>query len=1334
MNLNVSKHLMLESQLLDKEKQYWLSKLSGELLKSNFPYDYPTPPADGGLYEKEIHRFRVPGDLGHRLTTLANNSSHNLFMVLLAAVVGLLNKHTGDKDIIIAVPIYAQQVEGEFLNTLLAIRSQLTETMTFKELLLQVKESVVQANENVNYPLQELQHHLELPPETSDFSLFESMVLLEDIHERRYIRGINPNILFSFHQSGEDIEGTLEYNSLLYKAETGEKIILRLINFLQDVMKNLESRISDLDMLTDQERREILNDFNATTTGFPREETVNRLFRKQAGKTPDKITIVYNRHRLSYKELNKKADQLARLLEKKGAKAGSILGVMVEPSIERMIAMMAILKTGCAYLPIDSDYPTERITYMLNDCRVKLLLTQYQLTEKVRQTTFGGEIINLDVDAIFEPGDNGSINNGTPADIIYVIYTSGTSGKPKGVLINHENIVNYVTWFSNKVQLTPKDKTVLSSSFAFDLGYTSIYPAVIRGCELHLIPKETYYYVERFLNYTRDNEISYLKLTPSLFSLMVNSAGFSGEMFKKLRLVVLGGEAINLGDVEKFHQVCDHVQIMNHYGPTEATIGCIAQLIDFTCFREYIKNPLIGKPINNIRVYILDSHLKLLPVGVPGELVLSGIGLARGYLNNPPLTLEKFTISPFQFHERLYKTGDLARWAPGGKIEFLGRIDKQVKIRGFRIEPGEIESHLLKHECIKEAVVLTKDYGISGKQLCAYIVHKNREPGISELREFLAGYLPVYMLPSYFVQVERIPLTSNGKVDRNALPEPKTLLTVEHVKPRDDVESKLTAIWSEILDIEENAVGIDSNFFHLGGHSLSATLLVAKIHKKFNVKLAMAILFEKPTIREIGEYMKHANEDKHESISLVEKKNFYDVSHNQKQLWVLNRLEGNQTAYNIVNSYNFEKLNRDAFERAFQTIVRRHDILRTVFITVNGEPKQKVYNYESPKFNMEYIDLKGELHPGESIKTLSDNVTRTAFNLEKGPLFSAKLLHIEKEKYTFLMVMHHIISDGWSHRILIDEVIALYNAYTRGEKNPLAPLKIRYRDFAAWQNNQLSGESLKLHQTYWWDQFSGELPVLTLKTDFPRPRLKTFHGSGIPIEFDKEVSKGLMMINQANSAGFLMMFTAAVFTLLYRYTGQEDIIVGLPVSGRDHIDLHNQVGYYVNTLPLRTKFIGNESFEDFFRKTRKKVLKAFEHQIYPLDRLVNELDFKRDMSRSPLFDVVIEFSNFEGIAMDHQNENGLKDVSTGDFYIENPTSKYDLLFNFIQLEEELYGSLAYNTDLFEVETIRIMAERLKLLFNGIVSNPTASLDEFDLETETEKNIKNESETLAFDFE
>jgi amino acid adenylation domain-containing protein len=952
---------------------------------------------------------------------------------------------------------------------------------------------------------------------------------------------------------------------------------------------------------------------------------------------------------------------------------------MAKPSIEMMVGILGILKAGGAYLPIDPEYPQERIDFLLKDSGAKILLSKLSRVSGLSK----------------EPTHLTHLTH--PTQLCYVIYTSGTTGKPKGVMLTHKNLVNYVSWFVNEARVRENDKTILTSSFAFDLGYTSIYPSILSGAELHILAKEEYLADEYLLAYIKKKGITYLKLTPSFFTIIANSPNFSPGICPALRLVVLGGEAINAGDVEKAHRICPHIEFINHYGPTEATIGCIAQYIDFNTIVGYKKQPGIGHPIHNMKAYILDKRLNPVSIGVPGELCLSGTNIARGYLNRPELTLEKFNRVVIT-NDRLYRTGDLARWLPDGTIEFLGRFDHQVKIRGYRIELGEIQEQLLKHENIEDAVVLALEDKRKMKYLCAYIVpigmdidfgEETEVPGL-KLKEYLSRHLPDYMIPSHVVKIEKVPLTPNGKLDTRALPSPEFDSGAGYTAPRDPLEEKLVELWAGLLESGVEQIGIDDNFFQLGGHSISAAILLSRIHKEFSVKLSLVELFKRPAVKGLAHIIKGMQREKYMHIKPAAEKEYYNLSSAQKRVYFFQQMEPASSSYNLTAVVILEgELERERLEHTFRQLIRRHESLRTSIKLVEDEPVLKIH--QDVEFEVEYIEEKIR-----NIEELVEAFVR-CFALNAAPLLRVALVKLEQARHLLMVDMHHIISDGLSRRIFLKEVLALY----AGKELP--GLSLTFKDYTEWQNNETEQERIKRQGEFWINEFAGEIPILNLPTDYERPAIRSLEGDTVYFELDREESGQLKEIAYRVNATIFMVLLAVYSILLSKLSGQEDIIVGCPVTGRGHADLEPIIGMFVNMVGLRNFPQGHKTFRSYLNEVRERTIRAFENQDYPFEELVDRIKINRTANRNPIFDVCFSMQGMEILEVE------MGGVKLKPYEFQKKYARFDMAFVVDESEDRLKFGVEYSTKLFKVEMIERFINYFKEIVSIVVSNQNIPL-------------------------
>jgi fengycin family lipopeptide synthetase D len=1306
----------LKSRSSEEASLYWENYLRGYVEQTSPPKNSSTIKFE--KYEQQRVNFRISKSTLKSVAKIAikNNVTLNVFIQTLWGII--LQKYNKTDDVVFGAVVSGrphdipgiESMLGLFINTI-PIRIKSDGNKSFTELLKEAQQSLIQGKRYSYYPLAEVQSKSNLKHNLIDhIMVFENYPIEEEVELNNDSKlGFRVKDIEVFAQTnydfnilvipGKEVDINFKYNALTYSRSIVENIKEHFKAALNDVIDNPNIRVKNIKIVTEEERKTILDDFNNTQADYPQDKTIHQLFEEQVEKTPDHICAVFEDRQLTFKELNEKSNQVARILRNKGVEPDSIVALMLENSLEMIIGVLGILKAGGAYLPINPEYPQERIRFSLQDSQVKILLTHSRITWRC---DFGPEIIQLDNPENYVGEKYNLKTISRPRNLAYIIYTSGTTGQPKGVQIENCNLVNYITWFSRKIGINLNDKTVLLSSYAFDLGYTGFFPALTSGCELHLVSKETYMDPEQLLDYLQSKRITFIKATPTLFNMIAHTPSLEKRKTGlSLRFVVLGGEPIIPDDIEIFKRIYPQTRFINHYGPTETTVGCIAHEIGFDMFAHFEELPVIGSPIQNVRAYILDKDLEITPVGAAGEIYIGGAGLARGYLNQSELTMEKFITNPYITGERIYRTGDRGRWLPDGSIEFLGRIDHQVKIRGFRIELGEIENRLLRHSLINETVVLAKENSQGSKYLCAYIVAEE-QLATAGLREYLSKNLPDYMIPSSFIQLEKMPLTPNGKIDRKAFPEPDSTLKtgVEYVGPANKVEEKLILLWRDILGVE--GFGTKNNFFELGGHSLKAIILVSRIHKDFNVEFPLREIFKRPTIAEMAIYIKDAQESIYSSIQPVEENEYYPMSSAQKRLYILDQLEGAGTAYNMPTVMIIEgKLDRARFEESFKHLIQRHETLRTFFAIIDGQPVQK--SRQEVDFNITYLES-----PAQNLTELVNEFIRP-FDLKKGPLLRVCLVKIGEDRHMMMFDMHHIISDGTSKNLMVQEFSDLY------EGKELKELRLQYKDYSVWQKALNTREVIKKQEEYWREIFKGEIPVLNMPLDYPRPVNQSFEGDFIHFEAKRELTEKLNKIAQDTGVTLYMTLLAALNVLLSKYTGQEDIVIGSPIAGRPHADLQNIIGMFANILAMRNYPEGEKTFGEFLIEVRENTLGAYENQDYQFEELVEKLDIKRDMSRNALFDVIFVLQNTDTIEPEIA---GLKFVP---YESQQRIAKLDLSLNAVEIGEEIVFDLEYCTKLFKKETIERLKRHYLNILKQVTENPGVRLKDIDILTEEERN-------------
>ncbi|AVH67903.1 amino acid adenylation domain-containing protein [Nostoc sp. 'Peltigera membranacea cyanobiont' N6] len=1059
---------------------------------------------------------------------------------------------------------------------------------------------------------------------------------------------------------------------------------------------------------------QVLQEWKNTQAADRQDQCIHQIFEMQVERSPESIAVVFEDTQLTYQQLNKQANQLAHYLRALGVGPEVLVGICLERSLETIVGILGILKAGGAYVPLDPAYPPERLAFILEDTQTPVLLTQEKLVKNL--PPHQAQVVCLDSDwqGNIQNSLENLVNETTADNLIYVIYTSGSTGQPKGVTIPHRGICNQLHWKQTTFGLTQADKVLLTISFSFDPSVWQIFWPLCFGGQLIVARPGGHQDTAYLVKVITEQQITVLALVPSILRVLLEEKGIENCRF--IRHITCGGEALPTELIERFFAKLNLDNVLhNCYGPTEASIDSTF----WTCQRgtNYTIAP-IGRPITNAEIHILDENLQPVPVGESGELHIGGIGLARGYLNRPELTAEKFIFDPFssEVGARIYKTGDLARFLPDGNIEFLGRIDYQVKIRGFRIELGEIEAILSQHPSLTQTLVIAREDVPGDKQLVAYIVAKPEQiPSQVELRRFLQGRLPEYMVPASFVFLDTLPLNPNGKIDRRALPAPHISdlgLSTNFVLPQNATEEVLASIWAKVLRLEQ--VGIHDNFFELGGHSLLATQVMSRVRQAFQREIPLQLLFENPTIatlaQAIAQNESQENDPQNQTIPQIGNRESVPLSFAQQRVWFLQQLQPDSRAYILSNAQRLRgKLNVSVLQQSLDAIVVHHEALRTNFITsLDGSPIQVIC---TPRpVELKIIEVKEE-----QVECLLSEEAQHLFNLESDLMLRATLLQIDQQEHILLLVMHHIASDGWSINIFWQQLAAVYEAFLSGKPSPLSKLPIQYSDFAVWQHQWLSGEKLSSQINYWKTQLAGANTVLELPTDRLRPPVQTYQGAVQSLILPQYLSVSLKEFSHQQGVTLFMTLLAAFGTVLHRYTGQEDILIGSPIAGRNQVETEELIGFFVNTLAIRTNLADNPSFRQLLSQVREVTLGAYAHQDLPFEKLVEELQPERDMSHSPLFQVMFAFHNTPKELWE------LPGLTITPLEVHNGAAKFELTLDLTETSVGIKGGIEYNTDLFDATTIARMLGHFQTLLEGIVANPEQHICDLPLLTAPEQH-------------
>ena len=1267
--------------------------------------------------------FAIEKHLSEKLKELSRREGVTLFMSLLAGLQVMLSKYTGQQDIAVGTVVAnrnrveVEELIGFFVNTLV-LRTEVGGNPSLKEVLRRVREVTLGAYQNQDVPFEKLVEELQPERDLSRSPLFQVMLMLQNNEEQelelpgvRLSRvDIQPSVAkfdlqLALNESVEGMTGEICYAVDLHEAETVERLVEHLRMVLEQMVEEPEQRIGDVSLLSGEEREQVVVEWNRTEVEYP-QSCVHELFEEQVKRTPEAVAVEYEGRQMSYGELNRCANQLGHYLRKQGVGPEVRVGICMERSLEMVVGLLGIMKAGGAYVPLEPAHPVERLKYMLEDAQATVLLTREEMLDRLPE--FAGIVVDLDAQE--EEMSRQSSENPIPIcaaeNLMYVVYTSGSTGKPKGVGGTHRSMVNRLAWMERLFPVAEDERCCQKTSLGFIDAATEIFGPLVHGASLLIIGDSVVRDAKQLVELLAEHGITRMVLVPSLLRALLASEADPGRRLESLRMVVSSGEALGKDLAHLFRETMPQAHLLNFYGSSEVAgdatwyeaSGCGAS-----------DRVLIGQPMDNVETYVLNEELEPVPVGMTGELYIGGAGLARGYLNRADLTAEKFVPNCFSraAGERLYRTGDHARWQANGRLEFLGRRDHQVKIRGYRIELGEIEAVLLGHEDLEQAVVVID----AEQRLVGYVVRKTGAEKLqtSQLRSYLKERLPEYMVPSAFVMLEALPLTSSGKVDRKALPKPEYATSEDLTGACTPEEEILCGIFAEVLRLDR--VGMKQNFFEAGGHSLLATRVISRIRNTFNVELPLRALFEAPTVAGLAERvsgLRGAGQLAAPPLAAVGREGDLPLSFAQQRLWFLHQLDPESVAYNMPFGIRLSgELNRQVLSKSLNELVRRHEVLRTHFVLKDGGAVQVIASAVEVK--IEETDLRGmaEAEREGEVARYAEAEAHSGFDLGEGPLLRVKLLQLEEE-HVLLATMHHIVSDGWSLGIMAREIGQLYGAYVKGEESPLAELPVQYGDYAVWQREWLRGEVLEEQLKYWRKQL-GEMEPLDLPTDHPRPAVMNQRGVARTFTIGKQLSEKLKELSRGEGVTLFMVLLAGLQVVLSKYTGQEDIAVGTVVANRNRVEVEGLIGFFVNTLVLRTEVGGNPSLKEVLRRVREVTLGAYQNQDVPFEKLVEELQPERDLSRSPLFQVMLVLQNNE------EQELKMPGVRLSRVGVQPSVTKFDLQLTLNESRGEgLAGEISYAVDLYEAGTVERMVEHWRMVLEEMVGEGERRMGDLSL--------------------
>ncbi len=1239
--------------------------------------------------------FPMPGELFVSLEKRSKNNPLSRYLILLTNLLRLLQRYAHQESLFIGIHALKEGKDGAPAAGILPLVFDAAKGEGFKETLFRVRETALAAWEHQEHPIGAVFDKLG-KPRASPHMVCRLAGGAETADELKH----PPEVDVVFSSTGDGCACRMNFDA----ARVSEEMIRRFYGHLQRqlafVLDHADEDPAACDILSETEKNEMKRVFNRPPAARPPAEDVLFRFESQVEKSPEAVALTDETGSLTYARFHQLVNRMAWTFHREyGIGPNDAAAIVAPRSKQTVAALWGVLRAGGAYLPIDLKTPRERIHYILQDSGCKLIITDAAGTKALPEN-LDIPIFPLDEQTAGRLAEEGDPPPpaAKPEDLAYVIYTSGSTGTPKGCLLERRNLAHYILWAARYYfENTDLGHFGLYSSLSFDLTVTSLFSPFMRGKSLHIYPETAD--IEAILrhSFSPETPIDVIKITPAHISLL---KGLSIQK-TNIRLAIVGGEQLTRRHVETLWEIRPDMEIVNEYGPTEATVGCIVKSV-----KPEGKTILIGRPIENMEAYVLDAHMRPVPAGVSGTLYVGGHGVARGYLNRPDLTAARFVDHPFDSGRKMYNTGDLARFTPQGELECLGRDDDQVKIRGFRVELGEIENRLVAHPEVQESVVTARRLSGADLEAVAYYTAGSEVP-VSELRAHLGAALPDYMIPSRFIRLAALPLTINGKVDKRALPAPdegREGLEAEYEAPRDELETGMARIWSEILGRDK--IGIHDNFFELGGHSIKATQLMSRIHKVMKISLGLREIFDAPTVAALSDVARRKDPKSFVRIENLPPADTYAVSHAQKRLWLTEKIEGNPALYHLHGAFRITgPLSVELLEKAFADLVSRHESLRTTFVETGGELFQRV---QPPGgFSMTVIEKPGA--PEDAVAAIAEEITRKPFDLTAAPPFRAVLVKTAPETAYLVAAIHHIISDGWSMIVLLSELQSLYSAYRKEDTSSLPALPVQYKDYAAWHNRLLAGETGEILKSFWHRRLADKPPAPELVTDYPRPEKRMYHSDAVSFPVEASLYEGLNRLGNRERASLYMVLTAGLAALVHRYTGREDLMIGTAVAGRPHPDLENQIGFFVNMLPLRFHLTGDESFRRTLRAARKTIGDAYDNQLYPFDRLVRELDRNRPRNRFPFFDVVIDLQSDDQAEMELEGGVRLTPIEE-----RSVVGEYDLAFFFREGNQALRLIVEFDAGLYRRDTVVRTGERLLSLLSQVAGDPDIPLSRVDL--------------------
>ena len=1325
-----------------KALAYWKEYLAG--MEEPTPIPVLGTPKEGNGFDLKQEMLTLDEATSRKLEAIAQEQGTTINSVIQALWGILLGQYNNTDDVVFGTIVSGRPASipgietmiGLFINAI-PVRVSMAGEQAFTELVDTVQKQAIAGADHHYCQLADIQSQSALGAK-----LFDHQVVFQNYPVGEEVEGLakekseedsqslsipevsayeHSHYQFNLHIfPGKEFRIRFGYNTYEYDEVYMHRMMDHLDHLIEQVVANPQVALKDLKIVTEAEEEALALYCRPYHKELPEGETLVTAFERIAAEHPDQPAMMWEGGSYTFGELNARANRIAHYLRTEyNIQPNDRVGILINRSEWPMQAILGITKAGGAYVPIDPQYPVERIRLIMEDIDAKLLITDADYMMQAMEYHQGAMVaLDLQFDEMPEQTENPERVNGEE-DVVYVIYTSGSTGKPNGVLVPHRAVVNMANSLLDLVKPTLEDRVLQFASLSFDGSLWEIGISLFSGAPMVLTPQAKRENAEAFEQYVNDMGVTLTIMPPAFFSTL------NFENLKGVRVVCSAGEEARPEDGYEFSLQGD---FYNLYGPTEFCVYMSTYHLDRG--QRMNRIPVGDQMVANSEIYILSPFRQQVPQGVVGEVYVGGRQLSHGYLNRPEVTAQRFIEHPFKPGKKLYRTGDLGRWSPEGALEYLGRLDDQVKVRGFRVEVGEVAVALNHVDGVEDAYVLAeKEEGLKTWSLLAY--YTGKEAGAPErIKELLAQKLPEYMIPSFLIKLPELPLNTNGKVDKKALPRPADIVNGEVADATfTEEEQKLKAIWEEVLGVPVRTP--QDNFFTLGGHSLKVVQLSSRVFKQFQVRVDLKDIFEHATLSDQATFITGMLADTYENIRALDEADHYELSHAQTRMWLTQQVNPSP-ALNMPMGFRWSgDLNRPALEKAFRRVVNRHESLRTQIKLVDGEPRQFILPEGSFDSALRFADLSQEANPEQALQARMEEENNQIFDLAEGPAWSFLLVKMAEKEHVLLLNLHHILADAWSLDVMNREIMGLYRAYLQAMDDPFEPLRIHYKDYAAWEKSQLKGFKLKEHRKFWMDTFRDGVARMELPTDFPRPEKRSQKGQSFSFKLGEALSQKLRDLAQAHELSDYMLTEAVVNLLLFGYTGQTDLVTGMPVSGRDHVDLENQIGFFLNTPPFRLQLSEQDSLAEYLAKVKKSLLKALQHQVYPFDKMAEDIDSNPPAGRLPLFDVmvVLQKSHEENLKTQPSNTSGFE-VNTIDTGFQ--MSRYDLTIIFEPTATDFHITFQYATDLFEESRMELLKAYLVEMVETMTENADQSVKEIAGSVFADQ-VTGEDSELSFDF-